>query len=94
MIWFFVFVLHIILHGLFVYLFIFFLILHGVYIIRIMGYILVGGLILLFMYHTSVCISCCPYNVYSFLFLLVMFCVPISFFTYAPGFSFAHLCVF
>ena len=29
-----------------------------------------------------------------FFFLLVMFCVPIPLFTYAPGFPFAHLCVF
>ena len=89
-------ILHIILHGLmFVYLFLF-LILHGVCIIRIMGYILVWGLILLFMYH-----HLCLYFLLSlwyvflhffFFHLHVMFCVPVSSFTYAPGFTYP-ICV-
>ena len=37
-----------------------------------------------------VLIVCIP----TFFFLLVMFCVPISLFTYAPSFAFAHLCEF
>ena len=95
-IWLFVFVLHMIIHGFCLYIsFSFFDITWCMYYMGL-WVVLWGGLILLFMYHHLCCISCCPYVMYSFFFflLLVMFCVPISFFTCSPSFSFVLLCVF
>ena len=43
-----------------------------------------------FVFFPIVLVICLP-TLFS---LLVMFCVPIPLFTYAPGFPFAHLCVF
>ena len=65
------------------------LILHGVYVIGIVGYILVGGLILLFMYHHLCFISCCPYNMYSFIFFSSLLCFVCLFLdSHLPWFSF------
>ena len=92
-------ILHIILHGLmFVFLFLF-LILHGVCIIGIMGYIIGGGSYSSVyvpppLYVFPVVLMVCIPTFFSFSSPSFMFCVPISRFTYAPGFSFAHLCEF
>ena len=55
-----------------------FLILHGVCIMGTMGYILVGVLFLCLCTTTCLCISCCPYGMYSciffFTFLLCFVC--------------------
>ena len=79
-----------------VYLFLALFMLHGVCIVGIMGYILVGVLFFCLYTTTFVCISCCPYGIYSYIFflLLVMFCVPISLFSSTPSFPSSHWCVF
>ena len=85
-IWLFVFVLHMVLHGFcfYIYFSFFFLLLHGLCVMGIMSYVLVEGLILLFMYHL----------LYVYFLLSLIICIP-SFFSscYALcAYFFFHIC--
>ena len=77
---------------LFAFLFFFFILL-GVCVVGIMGFVWWGVLFYCLCTTTFLCIPYGPYNVYSYLFS-VMFCMPISSFTYAPSFFFFSSCVF
>ena len=88
-----VFVLHVILHGFCFYFLFLFLILHGVYVIGVMSYFWWGVLFFCLCTTTSLCIACCPYSVYSFIFFSCYVLCAYFFFSHIPLVFLFPICV-